>query len=542
MSADASDELRGPIAWMTKNNVAANLLMLFFLVGGIFAFTSITQEVFPDLDENIVSISVSYPGASPEEVEKGIVLAVEEALTGIANVEEINSSANEGSASIRVKLLENADSIQAYQDIKSEIDRIRTFPENAERPEVTLQVHRREVLNVALYGDAPEKVLKTLAERVRDQLLEDPNITQVDVTGTRSLEISISVPQENLRRYNLTLQGMAAILGNASVDLPGGGLKTASGEILVRVTERKDYGQEFGRIPILTGADGAQVLLEDIATIDDGMEDSDVFATYNGKPSVMLEIYRVGEQTPIQVADATKACMLQIEKTLPDGIHMAIQRNMADTYWQRASLLLKNGAFGLVLVFLLLGSFLELRLAFWVMMGIPISFLGSLILMPLFGLTINMMTMFAYLLALGIVVDDAIVVGENVYRRHQEGESFLTAAIRGTIEVSSPVAFSILTNMVAFIPLMILPGMMGRVMGMIPVVVISVFLISWIECIFILPSHLGHHKDRPRTGLAERIHNRQKRFSAWFIHWVRDDYAPFLEKCLIHRYLVVAIA
>lgn len=542
MNGGAPDEPHGPIAWMAKNNVAANLLMLFFLVGGLFAFTSITQELFPDLDENIVSISVSYPGASPEEVEKGIVLAVEEALTGIADVEEINSSANEGAATITVTLLEKADSIQAYQDIKSEIDRISTFPEDAERPEVTLQVHRREVLAVALYGDASEIVLKSLAEQVRDQLLEDPNITQVDVAGARDLEISISVPQENLRRYNLTLQQIATALDNASVDLPGGGLKTASGEILVRVNERRDYGREFGRIPILTGADGTQVLLEDVAVVEDGLEDSDVSAVYNGKPAVLLEVYRVGDQTPIQVADATKTCMKRIEKTLPDGIHLVVQRNMADTYWQRASLLLKNGVFGLVLVFLLLGAFLELRLAFWVMMGIPVSFLGSLVLMPALGLSINMMTMFAYLLALGIVVDDAIVVGENIYRLHQEGASFLNAAIRGTIEVGSPVAFSILTNMVAFVPLMILPGMMGRVMGMIPVVVISVFAISWIEAIFILPAHLGHHQDRPRTGLAAQIHNRQKRFSNWFMHWVRDDYAPFLEKCLLHRYLVVAVA
>ena len=539
---DPSAEQRGPIAWMVRNSVAANLLMVLFLAGGIVAFRSITQEVFPDIQQDVVAVTVSYPGASPEEVEQGIVLAVEESISGLAGIEETTSRASEGHASVSAELIDGVDAIQVYQDIKSEIDRITTFPEEAEEAEVALLVRRREVLELAVYGDADDAVLKTLADRVRDQLLQDKDITQVDISGTRELEIAIEIPQENLRRYGLTIADVAARLKRAAVELPGGGLKTAAGEILVRVTERRDYGREFARIPIITGRDGSQVLLEDIAVIRDGLEEVDRYATFNGLPAVMVEVFRVGKQTPAQVSGATKRRLEEIRRSLPDGIDVVVRRDMADIYRQRARLLLRNGALGLVLVLCLLGLFLEVRLAFWVMMGIPISFLGSLLLMPAAGLSINMVTMFAYIVALGIVVDDAIVVGENVYRHHQEGEPFIRAAVTGTREVAVPVAFSILTNVVAFLPLYMLPGTMGRILGMLPIVVVSVFLISWVESIFVLPAHLGHQRDRTRHGLNAWLHARQRAFSDGFRKWVRTRYAPFLSKCLDRRYLVVSVA
>ncbi len=533
---------KGPIAWMTHNSVAANLLMMFFLAGGSLAYFSITQEVFPDITEDIVNVSVSYPGASPEEIEHGIVQAIEEAVGGLTGVEELTSTASEGLALVSAELIDGADPMQVYQDIKSEVDRIRTFPEDAERPEVSLAVRRRGVMHIALYGKTEDTVLKQLAEYVRDRLLNDPNITQVDIVGTRDLEIGIEIPQENLRRYGLTIQDIADKLARSAIEIPGGGLKTRGGEILVRVAERRDYGHEFGEVPVLTAPDGVQVLLKDLAVIHDGLEEVDRYATFNGMPAVQLTIYRVAKQTPMQVADATFRMIDEIRPDLPDGIDLTVRFNMAAIYIQRSTLLLRNGALGLVLVFILLGLFLELRLAFWVMLGIPISFLGSLLLMPLTGLSLNMVTLFAYIVTLGIVVDDAIVVGENVYRHHEEGMLFLRAAVRGTQEVASPVAFSILTNMLAFLPLYVLPGMMGRILGMLPVVVITVFAISWAESIFILPAHLGHQRDAEQQGFWRLVHTPQQWFSKGFRKWVHNSYAPFLSWALNHRYIVLAAA
>lgn len=534
---------RGPIAWMANNHVAANLLMLMLLLGGLFIFRIITQEVFPDMQANTVTISVAYRGASPEEVERGIIEPIEDSLTGIVGIDEVASTASEGSGSVQAELIDSADPMQVYQDIQSEVDRITTFPDDAEKPVVKIDVRRRGVLTIALYGDATDPVLKQLSEWARDRFLEHENITQVDLLGTRDLEIGVEITQENLRRYGLTLQDVATKLASEALELPGGGVDTSTGEVLVRLTERRDYGSEFGRLPIVASADGTRLLLKDIATITDGLEDTDSYALMDGKPAVLIEIYRVGNQTPMEVAAAAFEQMEKMRTELPDGMALTVHRNMADIYKQRAELLLRNGAIGLVLVLLLLGTFLELRLAFWVMLGIPISFLGSLLLMPVTGLSLNMVTLFAYILSLGIVVDDAIVVGENVYRLHQTGMPFKQAAIQGTLEVSGPVAFSILTNMVAFVPLMVLPGMMGRILRMLPIVVTSVFLLSWVECVFVLPAHLGSQKDAcKRKGVLLWIHNGQQRFSHAFLRWVDKVYAPFLGRCLDHRYLVLAVA
>jgi len=305
-------------------------------------------------------------------------------------------------------------------------------------------------------------------------------------------------------------------LRRASVELPGGAIRTAAGEVLVRVKERRDWGREFAATPIITTPDGSEVLLGDIAAVLDGFEDTDYFARFDSQPAVRIEVFRVGKQTPTEVHAAAASVLDEIRADLPVGTNLKIRRSLADIYLQRARLLLKNGAIGLCLVLLLLGCFLEARLAFWVMMGIPVSFLGAVLLMPAAGLSINMMTMFAFILALGIVVDDAIVVGENIYHRRQNGEDRMTAAIKGTREVAMPIAFSILTNVVAFVPMLFLPGMMGKFLWMLPVVVILAFLISWIECLFVLPAHLAHQRERERRGLFASVHRFQQRFSLAF--------------------------
>ena len=537
-----TQKLGGPIAWMAGHSVAANLIMLFCLVGGYLSLRNIKQEVFPDITMDVVRIQVAYPGASPEEVERGIILAVEEAVRGLDGVDQVSSVANESSGTVSAELLLGADPQKVAQDIKSEVDRITTFPEDAEDPRVTIMSHKHEVLSVVLYGDFPDTVLHELAEQVRDQFLQDPDVTQVEVSGVPPLEISIEIPQQNLRRYGISLEDVAARLRNASVDSPGGGLKTRAGEILVRVKERRDYGRQFAQLPVITTADGSEVLLGEIAAIDDSFADTDRYVRHDGKPAVMVEVYRVGAETPIQVADAVRRQMDEIRPALPPGIQMTIEHDMSDVYRQRVDLLLRNGAIGLVLVLVILGLFLEARLAFWVMLGIPISFLGSFVVLPAADVTINMMSLFAYIIALGIVVDDAIIVGENVYHYHQEGMPFRKAAIRGAREVARPVTFSILTNIATFLPLYFIPGVMGKMFKMIPVVVCVVFLISLLECLFVLPAHLGHQRDRKRRGWLAWLHGKQQALSRGFKQWITGRYGPFLEFILRHRYVTITLA
>jgi len=535
-------KFKGPLAYMAGHSVAANLIMALCLVGGLISLMSIKQEIFPNIALDNVIVSVPYPGAGPEEVEDGIILAVEEAVRGLDGVAEIESTAFEGRGNVVIELLEGSDLQKLAREVKSEIDRITTFPGDAEEPEVSIMSHKRKVLSIILYGDQDEKIMRELAEQTRDNLLQAKSITQIEFSGVRGMEISVEVPEDNLRTYGLTLNGIADKISKSSIELPGGGIKTDDGEILIRMKDRRDYGREFAQLPILTTASGSQVLLGDIAEIKDGFEDVDLFALYNGKRSIRLDIYRVGNQTPLQVSKAVRNVLEHIETILPPGINAEILNDRSERYRQRVELLVKNGLLGLVLVLIILGLFLELRLAFWVMMGIPISFLGSFLVLPYADVTINMISLFAYIVALGIVVDDAIVVGENIYHHHQDGQSFLSSAINGVREVATPVIFSILTNIVAFLPLYFVPGSTGKIFKNIPVVVICVFVISLIESLFILPAHLAHQKDRVRSGLNLWIHNSQQRFSTAFKKWVKYKFGPSLEIILRWRYFTICTA
>lgn len=535
-SSPSSYKPKGAIAWMAANPVAANICLAILIVGGFFVSRMVKQEVFPEFDLGIVSVSVPYPGASPEEVESGIILAIEEAVQGLEGIDEIRSIAYEGVAAVEIEALDGADIDKLSREVENEINAITTFPDDAEDPKVTTSGHKREVISCAIYGEVGEHVLNDRAEELRYALLAHPLITQVDVSETRPHEIRIEVPQATLRRYHLTLSAIASRIRNASMDRPGGSLKTDGGEILVRMSERKESALEYGRIPIISQADGSRVLLKDMAGIKEGFSDTVHASFFNGKPAVILEVYRVGDQKPIEIAQAVKDVMATYKAGLPQGIQVDLVRDLSDIFKQRASLLTKNAIIGLILVFVLLALFLDLGLSFWVSMGIPASILGSFLILPWFGFSINMVTMFAFIVTLGIVVDDAIVVGENVYYNRQQGMPPLNAAITGTREIFVPVTFSILTNLVAFVPLFFVPGFMGKVFKMIPLVVIAVLSLSLFESLFILPSHLAHPLRRTSKKKA-----RGRSFSKAFSAFVENRYGPFIATCIQHRYMVFAL-
>ena len=536
--------MKGAIRWMANNHVAANLLMLFFLAGGIVVSMQIKQEVFPDIALDYINIQVAYPGAGPEEVEEGIILKIEENLTGIEGIKELRSTASEGFASVMAELYPNEDQDVILQEIKSEIDRIVTFPGEAEKPVVTKIMRKKEVLSLAVYGDVPERSLREIGDDVRDELLTLPSITQAEIAGIRPYEISIEISEENLQRYNLTLAQVARRIHGASLDLPGGTIKTNSGEILVRTKERKYTGAEYGEITILTEASGREVTLSDIATVRDSFEETNETSYFDGKPAVMIEIYRIGSQTPTEISDVVYQYVKEKSENLPRTVQLAVWKDRSESLRSRISLLTNNGVLGLCLVLVILGLFLEFRLAMWVMMGIPVSFCGAFLFMPAVGVSLNMISLFAFIMALGVVVDDAIVVGENVHSHRRMGKSPLAAAVDGTYEVAVPVVFAVLTSVAAFVPLLYVTGHIGKFIDTIPRVVILILVVSLIECLFVLPAHLSQQKSRKPSSFIvfRKFGEGQKLFGVALLTFINGPYLRFLKGCLRERYVTIAIA
>jgi len=532
----------GPIAWMAQHSIAANLLMLLLIGGGIWSAYNVQKEVFPEFTLDIVNVTVSYPGAAPTEVEQGILRPIESAILGISGIKEIVSTAREGVGSVQIELVEGTDHMKAFQDIDQAVARIRTFPDDTEEPEVTLVTPQREVMELVLYGEVDIWTLRKLAEQLRDQLLSDPSITQVDLGNAPDYVTHVEIPQHRLREYGLTLGQVAAIIRQSSEDIPAGAVETQGGEVLLRLKERRQWAEEFSGIEIITSDSGATVTLGEIATITDGFEEIGFHSQFNQQPSVQIGVYRVGEQSPLEVASSVEAIMADFETTLPKGVLWRIDSNSAKDYDQRLTLLLTNGLVAIGIVMLILSLFLEIRLAFWVMMGMTISFIGSLLFLPMIGVSINMISMFAFLVVLGIVVDDAIVVGENVYEHRQEGLDNMTAAIRGAREIAMPVTFTILTTIVAFIPLLFIPGTMGKFWWPLPAVVITVLAVSLIEALYILPAHLAHSSSTSRTRVGAKVHGWQQSFARAFSHFVNTRYRGLLNLCLLHRYITVTFA
>lgn len=532
---------KGPISWMVQNHVAANLLMIVLLVGGLIVGSQVRQEVFPEFDLDIIRVSVAYPGASPAEVEQGIVLAIEDEVRGLDDIKKVTSTSLEGIGSVNIELLSGADSSKLLQDVKNAVDSILSLPGEAERPIVSLVTARRQVISLIIHGDQDETTLRALADKVRDDLLNLPEISLVELEAIRPLEIGIEIPQRLLRSYNLTLNQIADTVRRTSVELPAGEVKAEGGEVLLRTQERRDYASEFGNIPILSTPDGTQVLLRDIALIQDGFEETDQSAFFNGKRAVRVDVYRSGNQTPITISKSVRAYAEKLNSTLPEGVSISPWEDRSEIFVQRIELLLRNAFIGLSLVLLLLGLFLEPKLAFWVTVGIPISIVGSFLFIPFTDASINMISLFAFIVTLGIIVDDAVVVGEMVYQKREQGLSALQAAIEGAREIASPVVFAVLTNIAAFTPLFFVPGTAGKLFLQIPAVVVSVLLISLVESLYVLPAHLGHAR-RSGGAIWTILGVPNRAFSKLLKLFIDHVYAPIVRLATRFRYVTLAIA
>ena len=530
------------ISWFVHNSVAANLLMFTLLLGGLLVLPTIRQEEFPAIDTEMVTVTVPYLGAAPEEVETGVCLRIEEALDGTVGIDRMVTVAAEGACNVTLELVTGIDTIWALGEIESRVGQIITFPVETEKPQVSLLTVRQGVLSVAISGDVPEVALKELADRLRDEIVEIDGISQVTVDFTRPYEISIEVSEEQLRRYGLTLSEVASAIRSASIDMPGGSIKTATGEILLRSMGQAYRGEEFADMVVLTRGDGTSVTVSDIGTVVDGFSDGELSASFGGKPAVMLRVSQVGEEDILEIARDVKAYVAEIQPQLPDGIELTIWDDRSSDLGVRLRTVLSSAAGGLVLVLLVLTLFLQFRLAIWVAVGIPVAVLGTLIFFPVLGLTINSLTLIGFILVLGVLVDDGIIIAERIHAHQHRGEDPTAAAISGAHEVAVPVVFGVLTTIVAFLPLVVIPGRMGSFFGALAIVVIVALVFSVIESQLILPSHLDHSQRR-RMAKAQKKGRGVREVPVPFLEALsKRVYRPLLAKALEWRYLTLSVA
>ncbi|MBC8259035.1 MAG: efflux RND transporter permease subunit [SAR324 cluster bacterium] len=531
------------IRWMAEHKVAANLLMLIILAAGAMGVFNTKQEVFPEFELDFIIVAVPYSGATPDEIEESILLPIEDAVSGISGVKNITGTAKEGLGSFRIELQKGADKQSVFDDVESAVTRLTTLPEDADDPQVQLPRMRREVMNIAVYGDAPARSLIELAQMIRDTLLTHPDITQVDVEQPRGFEMTLEISNTALQQYSLTLNQVSAIIRQATLDLPGGKIQTVGGDLLIRTKERRYTAAEYAAIPLLTTEQGI-LRLGDIARIADGFEESDVRSRYNGKPAERILVYRVGEQTPTEISKAVHAKIKELEGQLPTSVQMQVVNDSSLILEDRISLLMNNLLLGLGLVFLTLALFLRVDLSFWIMMGIPLSFAGAMIAMPVMDSSINMISLFAFILVLGIVVDDAIVVGENIYAHQEMKKSPLDAAVDGATEIGPPVLITILTTIAAFVPIYFIPGLTGNIFRSIPNVLIVVLIFSLIEAMFILPGHLSHVNRLMSWILAplgKLLEVPRHFFSAGLFWFSNKPYRKILERGIDYRYTAFAV-
>ena len=534
-------EKQGVLSWFASNHVAANLLMILIAASGLLSIFSTRLEVFPEMSLDMINIMVPYLGASPSDVEEGVCTRVEEAIAGVDGIKRMTSTAAEGMGSTLVEVEEFADVKEVLDDIKAEIDTIITFPKETEKPIISELKTRFKVISIVLYGDVSEQALRTLADEIRDDLTDKENISLVKVSGIRPYEISIEVSEENLRRYNLSFEKVTQAVRNSSLDIPAGSVKTTGGEILVRTKGQKYYGLEFEKIVVVTRNDGTQIRLSDIATVRDEFEDMDLSARFDGKRAAFIQVSRTGDQDAVDVAETVKKYVREKQNSLPAGMSLALWEDDTEFLKARLNLLTKNAYIGLVLVFVCLTCFLNVRLAFWTAMGIPISFLGAFWLIPRFGVTINMMSLFAFIMVLGLVVDDAIVVGENIFSYRQQGLDRLDAAIKGVQEMCWPVVAAVLTTVFAFVPLAYTSGIMGKILRVLPIVVIGVLGFSLIEALLILPAHLSSKRGKPGKGIRRFTDKVNDFIDKILQRFINGPFANFVERAVRWRYVTLSL-
>lgn len=536
------DTQKGILAWFARNSVAANLLMWVLLIGGLFSTVLINKEVFPSFELNLLNISVAYPGAAPQEIEEGINIKIEEAIQDINGIKKVTSVASEGVGSITIEV-EDGYEVQAVLDeAKLRLDAISTFPVNIEKPNIYQIKPENNVIWVSVYGDMTLHDMKELAKSVRDDLTQLPAVTRAKVTGVRDYEIAIEVSEDKLREYGLTFSQVALAVQNSSFDLPGGSIRAQDGDILLRTKGQAYTGDDFANIVVTTRPDGSRVMLPQVATIKDDFEERLEYTRFNGKPAAIIEVTSIDDQNALDIADQVKQYVEKRRATLPANAQLDTWGDMTHYLQGRLDMMMSNMFYGALLVFIILAMFLDLKLAFWVMMGIPVSFLGTMLIMPFdpFSMTINMLTLFAFILVLGIVVDDAIVIGESAYTEVERHGHSLENVIRGAQKVAMPATFGVLTTIAAFIPMLIVSGPMGIIWKSIGMVVILCLTFSLIESKLILPAHLAHMRFK-KPGAPRGLFGRFKaNFNDRVQYFIHHSYRNFLERCIKHRYNVVA--
>lgn len=536
------------ISAFARNRVFANILLLTVVMVGIMAGIMIVKESFPSMEKDSISISMSYPGADPEEVEEGISRKLEDAMERIEGVKEYTTVSFENFASATMEVEKGYDVKDVLDRVKTQVNAISTFPGGAENPVIQDVVRKSTVLSLYLASDMPERRLKEWGQKIRDRIKDLENVSQVTLSGARTYEISIEVSEEKLRQYNLSFDDVAGAVRKSSVNRSGGTLKTSGEEIRLRTMGRKYTGDELAKVIVYAGKGGQVVTLDRIATIKDGFEENPARAYINGQRSVIITVYKTDEENALVIAKQVHGFIEKLNRELPQGIALKVLYDRTTSLKSRISLLTKNGTVGLVIVFILLWAFLNTRLSFWVGMGIPISLAGGMGILWAIGGTINMLSLFGFILVLGIVVDDAIVVGESIFVHRKQGKPPLRAAVEGTLEVAMPVIAAVITSIVAFIPLAYVGGTMGKFIAILPPVVISCLFISLIDCFILLPAHLNN---LPAIEGNQAVPSSKSRFnpdrlnqftSNAMEHFVHRIYTPFLSRALQYRYLVFCTA
>ena len=486
-------EPSGPIAYMAGNSIAANLLMWAIIAAGLVSLTGLEREAWPTVPFYHVEVSMPYPGATPEEVEESIIAKIEDQVSGLDDVKAVKSVAAPGMASVRIQMDSRTDMAEALDDIESAVNRIQSFPASAERPQFREMTNRQSMMRLIVYGDVPERSLKELAYQIEDELTMLPSVSQVEVSGVRKYEISIEVPLHRLRALGLTLPGIANTIHRSSLDLSAGSIDTRESQVRVRTLGQNYDQQDFEEIVLLSGSDGTVLRLGDIAEVRDGFQETDLIVRHQNHPAVFVEVYRADDEHVMDVATTVREHLAnEVVPALPDGVGITIWNDESQAYEERAALLLKNGILGLLLVLIALSLFLEIRLALWVAAGIAISGIGALVVMLVFDYAINTISLFSFVLAIGIVVDDAIVVADHIHYERKRGTPGVVAAIRGTRRIKVPLVFAVLTTVAAFVPLLFIPGGVGEIWSALPVIMIAVLLVSLVESLLVLPNHLSH--------------------------------------------------